>query len=105
MSKVHLFAIYSHARFVYELILTEFAVKGAQLQRLQFKSETRATLLEVSSRTILIEFITMMSKENEISLIMKSDHTASNKIGRLREKSSQHSSYSVTSHRVKIIQD
>mmetsp|Transcript_36 Transcript_36/g.39 ORF Transcript_36/g.39 Transcript_36/m.39 type:complete len:285 (-) Transcript_36:36-890(-) len=47
----------------------------------------------------------MMSDENEISLIMKSDHPSSRKLWSLRNQSCQHSSHSMTQSSIEIVQN
>ena len=72
---------------------------------MQLKSESGSDLLQVGSRSVIIELIPMMPKEDEIPLIMKGNNPPFLELGVLREQTGNHSPNSGTCHGVEVVQD
>lgn len=95
----------THSRFVDELILSKLRVQSTKLKGVKFESEARAAFLEVGTRSIFGKLITMMSEENEITLVVECEDLATSEGGVLREESGYHAAYAMTCHGVEVVEN
>ena len=86
-------------------ILPVFRIKRTMLRILQFQREPWPDLLERTSLAIFLEFVTIMPKKHEISLIVKCYTPPSFKVGSLRNHWRQLTCNSTTESCRKIIQE
>lgn len=96
-------SVYAHAGFVYEFVLSEFAVKRAQLELVQLEGEPWAHFLEVCSRAIGEELVAVVSEEYEVSLVVESHDLPPVEVRVLREQCCQHATYSLAGHSIEVI--
>lgn len=61
---------------------------------MELERESRSDFLKIRPRSIIVELVSMMSKEDEVTLIVPSDDTPFFKFWVLREERSDHSSNS-----------
>lgn len=75
------------------------------VQLFEPQSESRTNFLHVHSLVALSKDVAMMSKEDEISLVMKSNNPSPSKFWLLGEQGGQKSAYSDSHPRVEVVQD
>ena len=80
-------------------------VEGAQLERMQFQSESGPHFLQMRPRAVFIELVPVVAEEHKVSLVVQSDHSAVAKLRGLRKQTSQHAADSMAQHRVEVVHD
>jgi len=72
---------------------------------MKFERETRADLLQVRSGAILIELVSVMANEYEVSLVVEGHYSSLFKLRVLREQTCNHATDSVSEHRIEVIKN
>ena len=75
------------------------------MQGFQFQSETRADFLESDALTLIVENVSMTTKEDEIALIVKSDDLTSMELRDRGEERNEESTDGVTESCSEIVRD
>lgn len=104
-SQVHLLPVDAHPWFVYEFVLTEFLIHSTELERMQLQGEPGPHLLQVGTRAISEEFITMVPEEDEVTLVVEGDNLTPDEVGVLGEEGGKHTTDALSGHRVKVVHD
>jgi len=60
-------------------------VESAELQAVKFQGEARTHFLKVGAGTVLVEFVSVVAEENEVSLVVHRDYAPAPQLRLLRE--------------------
>lgn len=88
-----------------ELDVSEVIVEGSELHLLEFECEPWSDFLQVCFLAVLVELVSVVSKEDEVSLIVEGDGGSRFEVGLLREQTREESADSSTEFSVEIVQD
>lgn len=84
-SEEELFPVDSILWLVNELELSVLSIERAELQRVQFQSETGTHLLKVGAAAVIIELVAVLPEKDEVALVVHRDDSARREVRDLRE--------------------